>query len=346
VSAAVEPPHAFLEVRDLHIHFPTDDGLVRAVDGLSFSVERGRTLGIVGESGSGKSVTSLGILGLYNRQNSRMTGEIWVDGNEIVSAEPEDVRAMRGSTMAMIFQDPLSAMHPYYRVGVQIAEAYRVHHDVSKAEAKARAVELLDLVGIPEPATRVDAYPHQFSGGMRQRAMIAMALSCNPSLLIADEPTTALDVTVQAQILELMNTLQKEFNSAIIIITHDLGVVAEIADEVLVMYAGQCVEYGSVEELFYRPEHPYTWGLLGSVTRLDRAGVDRLQPIPGNPPSLINVPPGCPFHPRCAYGELNGGKERVIRPDLVESAPGHLVACHLPSEKRREIFDAEVATRI
>jgi peptide/nickel transport system ATP-binding protein len=298
----------------------------------------------VGESGSGKSVTSLGILGLYNRQNSRMTGEIWVDGKEIVSAEPEDVRAMRGATMAMIFQDPLSAMHPYYRVGVQIAEAYRVHHDVSKAQAKERAVELLDLVGIPEPKTRVDSYPHQFSGGMRQRAMIAMALSCNPSLLIADEPTTALDVTVQAQILELMNTLQKEFNSAIIIITHDLGVVAEIADDVLVMYAGQCVEYGNVEQLFYRPEHPYTWGLLGSVTRLDRAGVDRLQPIPGNPPSLINVPPGCPFHPRCAYGELNGGKEREVRPALAESDAGHLVACHLPIEKRREIFDAEVAT--
>ena len=298
----------------------------------------------MGESGSGKSVTSLGILGLYNRQNSRMTGEIWVDGKEIVSAEPEDVRAMRGATMAMIFQDPLSAMHPYYRVGVQIAEAYRVHHDVSKAQAKERAVELLDLVGIPEPKTRVDSYPHQFSGGMRQRAMIAMALSCNPSLLIADEPTTALDVTVQAQILELMNTLQKEFNSAIIIITHDLGVVAEIADDVLVMYAGQCVEYGNVEQLFYRPEHPYTWGLLGSVTRLDRAGVDRLQPIPGNPPSLINVPPGCPFHPRCAYGELNGGKEREVRPALAESDAGHLVACHLPIEKRREIFDAEVAT--
>jgi peptide/nickel transport system ATP-binding protein len=317
---------------------------VKAVDGLSFSVERGRTLGIVGESGSGKSVTSLGILGLYNRLNSRITGEIWVDGKEIVSAEPEDVRAMRGATMAMIFQDPLSAMHPYYKVGVQIAEAYRVHHDVSKAQAKARAVELLDLVGIPEPAARVDAYPHQFSGGMRQRAMIAMALSCNPSLLIADEPTTALDVTVQAQILELMNTLQKEFNSAIIIITHDLGVVAEVADEVLVMYAGQCIEYGNVEQLFYRPEHPYTWGLLGSVTRLDRAGVERLQPIPGNPPSLINVPPGCPFHPRCAYAELNGGKEREIRPSLIESDPGHLVACHLPIEKRREIFEAEVAT--
>ncbi|HTW20425.1 MAG TPA: ABC transporter ATP-binding protein [Mycobacteriales bacterium] len=317
---------------------------MKAVDGLSFTLERGKTLGIVGESGSGKSVTSLGILGLHNRRNARVSGEIWLDGKELVAADPEEVRGMRGSTMAMIFQDPLSAMHPYYRVGSQIAEAYRVHNHVSKTVARNRAIELLDLVGIPEPSRRVDSYPHQFSGGMRQRAMIAMALSCNPSLLIADEPTTALDVTVQAQILDLMRDLQKEFNSAIIIITHDLGVVAELANDVLVMYAGQAVEYGTVNDIFYRPEHPYTWGLLGSVTRLDRTGVDRLQPIPGNPPSLINVPPGCPFHPRCAYAELNGGKEREVRPKLAESMPGHLVACHLPAEKRREIFNSEVAS--
>jgi peptide/nickel transport system ATP-binding protein len=344
VQAVAGKPTSFVDVKDLHIHFPTDDGLVKAVDGLSFSLERGRTLGIVGESGSGKSVTSLGILGLHNRRNARMSGEIWVDGKELVAADPEDVRKMRGSTMAMIFQDPLSAMHPYYRVGTQIIEAYRVHHNVSKSVAKARAIELLDLVGIPEPSKRVDSYPHQFSGGMRQRAMIAMALSCNPSLLIADEPTTALDVTVQAQILDLMRDMQKEFNSAIIIITHDLGVVAELADDVLVMYAGQAVEYGSVADIFYQPEHPYTWGLLGSVTRLDRVRVERLQPIPGNPPSLINVPPGCPFHPRCPYADLNGGKEREVRPVLVESQPGHSVACHLPVEKRREIFTSEVAT--
>jgi peptide/nickel transport system ATP-binding protein len=320
--------------------------MVKAVDGLSFSLERGRTLGIVGESGSGKSVTSLGILGLHNRHNARMTGEIWVDGVEIIETDPEDVRAMRGSTMAMIFQDPLSAMHPYYRVGTQIAEAYRVHNKVSKSVARNRAIELLDLVGIPEPQRRVDAYPHQFSGGMRQRAMIAMALSCNPSLLIADEPTTALDVTVQAQILDLMRDLQKEFNSAIIIITHDLGVVAEVADDVLVMYAGQASEYGTVRDVFYEPEHPYTWGLLGSVTRLDRTGVDRLLPIPGNPPSLINVPPGCAFHPRCPYAELNGGKEREVRPVLVEHREGHLSACHLPIEKRREIFKSEVSAQL
>jgi peptide/nickel transport system ATP-binding protein len=344
VRTVLGKPNAFVDVKDLHIHFPTDDGLVKAVDGLSFTVERGKTLGIVGESGSGKSVTSLGILGLYNTRNARMNGEIWVDGKELVTADPEAVRHMRGATMSMIFQDPLSALHPYYKVGQQIAEAFRVHNNVSKSEARARAVELLDLVGIPEPSKRVDSYPHQFSGGMRQRAMIAMSLSCNPALLIADEPTTALDVTVQAQILDLMNDLQKEFNSAIIIITHDLGVVAEVADDVLVMYAGQAVEYGSVADTFYRPEHPYTWGLLGSMTRLDRLRLDRLQPIPGNPPSLINVPSGCPFHPRCAYGELNGGKEREVRPPLTESQPGHLVACHLPAERRREIFTSEVAT--
>jgi peptide/nickel transport system ATP-binding protein len=344
VQAKTGSASAFVDIRDLHIHFPTDDGLVKAVDGLSFTLERGRTLGIVGESGSGKSVTSLGILGLHNRRNARVSGEMWIDGKELVEADPEDVRKMRGSTMAMIFQDPLSAMHPYYKIGWQIAEAYRVHNDVSKKAAKARAIELLDLVGIPEPSQRVEAYPHQFSGGMRQRAMIAMALSCNPALLIADEPTTALDVTVQAQILELMKRLQKEFNSAIIIITHDLGVVAEVADDVLVMYAGQAVEYGSVADIFYQPEHPYTWGLLGSMTRLDRLRAERLQPIPGNPPSLINVPSGCAFHPRCPYADLNGGKEREVRPLLVETGPGHQVACHLPIERRRELFTSEVAT--
>jgi len=329
------PPTAFLDVRDLHIHFPTDDGLVKAVDGLSFTVERGKSLAIVGESGSGKSVTSLGILGLYNQRNSRMSGEVFLDGQELVNASRESVRKLRGQKMAMIFQDPLSSLHPYYSIGRQITEAYRVHNDVSKAEARNRAVELLRRVGIPNPDRRVDDYPHQFSGGMRQRAMIAMALSCNPELLIADEPTTALDVTVQAQILDLMNDLQEEFNSAIIIITHDLGVVAEVADDVVVMYAGRVMEYGSVEQVFYEPEHPYTWGLLGSMTRMDKIRTARLQPIAGNPPSLINVPPGCPFHPRCRYGELNGGKEREVVPPLSNAGPGHLVACHLPLEERQ-----------
>jgi len=337
-------PTAFLDVRDLRIHFATDDGLVRAVDGLSFSVERGKSLAIVGESGSGKSVTSLGILGLYNKRNARVSGEIYLDGQELVNASPDAVRALRGKKMSMIFQDPLSSLHPYYTIGWQIEEAYRVHNNVSRQEARTRAIELLKRVGIPQPDKRVDDYPHQFSGGMRQRAMIAMSLSCNPELLIADEPTTALDVTVQAQILDLMKDLQEEYNSAIILITHDLGVVAEVADDVVVMYAGRAMEYGTAGDIFYSPEHPYTWGLLASVTRLDRERSERLQPIPGNPPSLINVPPGCPFHRRCRYEALNGGVQRVERPDLEESSPGHYVACHLPVEERRRIFRDEVAT--
>ncbi len=220
------------------------------------------------------------------------------------------MRKLRGKTMAMIFQDPLSAMHPYYTVGAQIVEAYRLHHDVGKRAARKRAVELLDRVGIPQPTSRFDDYPHQFSGGMRQRAMIAMALSCNPDLLIADEPTTALDVTVQAQILDLILDLQKEFDSAVIIITHDLGVVAELADDILVMYGGRAVEYGTARDVFAQPQHPYTWGLLGSMPRIDRERSDRLLPIPGSPPSLINVPSGCAFHPRCAYEERTDGLAR------------------------------------
>src|SRR6266511_1999289 len=270
--------HSFLDVWDLKIHFPTDDGLVKAVDGLSFTLDRGRTLGIVGESGSGKSVTSLGILGLHNKRNAQVSGEIWLDGTELVDSSPETVRKMRGRRMAMIFQDPLSAMHPYYTVGAQIIEAYRVHNDVSKQVARKHAIEMLDRVGIPQPDRRVDDYPHQFSGGMRQRAMIAMALSCDPELLIADEPTTALDVTVQAQILDLIRDLQNEFNSAVILITHDLGVVAELADDILVMYAGRAAEYGTAEDIFAQPQHPYTWGLLGSMPRIDRERIDHRTP--------------------------------------------------------------------
>ncbi|MBW8483389.1 ABC transporter ATP-binding protein [Actinomadura parmotrematis] len=339
-------PSAFLEVRDLKIHFPTDDGVVKSVDGLSFQLERGRTLGIVGESGSGKSVTSLGILGLHNRQNARVSGEIWLDGQELVGSTPEQVRRLRGRQMAMIFQDPLSSMHPFYTVGKQIIEAYRVHNDVSKAVARKHAIDMLGRVGIPKPDQRVDDYPHQFSGGMRQRAMIAMALSCDPELLIADEPTTALDVTVQAQILDLIRDLQEEFNSAVIMITHDLGVVAELSDDILVMYAGRCVEYAAVEDAFHRPLHPYTWGLLGSMPRLDRERSERLMPIKGSPPSLINVPDGCPFHPRCPYGELTGGKADTERPELRELEPGHKAACHLPLEQRREIWNAEIAPKL
>jgi peptide/nickel transport system ATP-binding protein len=328
---------AMLEVRDLRIHFPTDDGIVKAVDGLSFSLERGKTLGIVGESGSGKSVTSLGILGLHQYTNATISGSIWLDGEELIRATPERVRTLRGSKMAMIFQDPLSALHPYYTVGKQISEAYLIHNKVGRKAARQHAIEMLDRVGIPQPATRVDDYPHQFSGGMRQRAMIAMALSCNPELLIADEPTTALDVTVQAQILDLISDLQQEFGSAVIIITHDLGVVAELSDEIMVMYSGRMAEYGTAEDIFSRAGHPYTWGLLASMPRIDEARSERLKPIKGTPPSLINVPSGCPFHPRCDYADLTGGRSSTEIPMLREADPGHLVACHLSSVQRDKL---------
>jgi peptide/nickel transport system ATP-binding protein len=345
-ESASAPPSAFLEVRDLKVHFPTDDGLVRSVDGLSFAVDRGKTLGIVGESGSGKSVTSQALLGLLARTNARLSGEVWLGGKELISSPPETVRHLRGREMAMIFQDPLSSMHPYYTVGNQIVEAYRIHNDVSKKEARTRAIDLLRRVGIPEPARRVDDYPHQFSGGMRQRAMIAMALACDPSLLIADEPTTALDVTVQAQILDLIRDLQSEFGSAVIIITHDLGVVAELADDILVMYAGKCVEYGSSETVFRAPEHPYTWGLLSSMPRMDRERQERLVPIKGTPPSLINVPRGCAFHPRCPYEPRTEGLGRTVVPELEDTGQGHLVRCHLSPAERRRIFTEEVAPRL
>ena len=247
------------------------------------------------------------------------------------------VRELRGSKMAMIFQDPLSSLHPYFTVGGQIAEAYRVHNQVSKSAARKHAIDMLNRVGIPQPATRVDDYPHQFSGGMRQRAMIAMALSCDPELLIADEPTTALDVTVQAQILDLIWDLQQEYHSAVIIITHDLGVVAELSDDILVMYAGRMAEYGKAEDTFDRPGHPYTWGLLASMPRLDEARLERLLPIPGTPPSLIRVPSGCPFHPRCRYADLTDGRSQTEVPELRPVDPGHLVACHLTADQRRTL---------
>jgi peptide/nickel transport system ATP-binding protein len=327
---------SLLEVDDLRIHFRTDDGLVKSVDGVSFVLERGRTLGIVGESGSGKSVTSLGIMGLHQGTKAQITGHIRLDGEDLVKATPGRVRQLRGNKMAMIFQDPLSSLHPYYTVGDQIIEAYRIHNKVSKRAARQHAIDLLGRVGIPQPQVRVDDYPHQFSGGMRQRAMIAMALSCDPELLIADEPTTALDVTVQAQILDLISDLQSEFGSAVIIITHDLGVVAELSDDILVMYAGRVAEYGSAADIFGRPDHPYTWGLLSSMPRLDRERTSRLVPIPGTPPSLIGVPPGCPFHPRCRYTELVGGRrcQTEVPPLREVVTPGHAAACHLTAEER------------
>jgi len=335
-STSVLPPTsgAMLEVRELRISFPTDDGVVKAVDGLTFSLQRGRTLGIVGESGSGKSVTSLGIMGLHQHSRAEISGQVWLDGEELISASPDRVRLLRGSKMAMIFQDPLSALHPYFTVGSQISEAFLIHNKVGRKAARKHAIDMLGRVGIPQPATRVDDYPHQFSGGMRQRAMIAMALCCNPELLIADEPTTALDVTVQAQILDLISDLQREFGSAVIIITHDLGVVAELSDEILVMYSGRIAEYGSAEDIFSRAAHPYAWGLLNSMPRIDEARLERLVPIMGTPPSLINVPPGCPFHPRCDYATLTDGRSLTEVPELREIEPGHLVACHLTGSQR------------
>ncbi|WP_432106327.1 ABC transporter ATP-binding protein [Streptomyces sp. AA1529] len=346
------PPSSFLEVRDLRVHFPTQDGVVKSVDGLTFSLEKGKTLGIVGESGSGKSVTSLGIMGLhtvgqYGRQRPQLSGEIWLDGQELLTADAETVRKLRGREISMIFQDPLSALHPFFTVGHQIVEAYRVHHDVDKKTARRRAIELLDRVGIPEPGKRVDSYPHEFSGGMRQRAMIAMSLVNNPELLIADEPTTALDVTVQAQILDLIRDLQQEFGSAVIIITHDLGVVAELSDDILVMYGGRCVEYGTAEQVFYEPQHPYTWGLLGSMPRIDRDRADRLIPVKGSPPSLINVPSGCAFNPRCPYADVPGDDvTRTVRPELREVKDGHLAACHMAQEDRERIWNEEIAPKL
>ncbi|MFJ3979592.1 ABC transporter ATP-binding protein [Streptomyces sp. NPDC090021] len=349
---AGRPSEAFLDVRDLKVHFPTDDGVVKSVDGLSFQLEKGQTLGIVGESGSGKSVTSLAVMGLHragnaDRSSVEMSGEIWLGGRELLTADPEEVRRLRGRDMAMIFQDPLSALHPYYTIGSQIVEAYRVHNDVDKKTARKRAVEMLDRVGIPEPGKRVDDYPHQFSGGMRQRAMIAMSLVNNPDLLIADEPTTALDVTVQAQILDLIRDLQKEFGSAVIMITHDLGVVAEMADEILVMYGGRCVERGTAEKVFYEPRHPYTWGLLGSMPRIDREQSERLIPVKGSPPSLINIPDGCAFNPRCPYADVpKGNVTRTVRPELTRDDSRHWSACHMPQEERTRIWTEEIAPKL
>ncbi|WP_116213703.1 ABC transporter ATP-binding protein [Streptomyces olivoreticuli] len=334
---------AFLSVRDLFVRFDTEDGVVKAVDGLGFELERGRTLGIVGESGSGKSVTNLAVLGLHDPRHTEIRGEILLDGQELTGAPESVLEKLRGNKMAMIFQDSLTALSPYYTVGRQIAEPYRKHTGATRREARQRAVEMLDKVGIPNAALRVDDYPHQFSGGMRQRAMIAMALVCDPELLIADEPTTALDVTVQAQILDLLKELQQQTGSAIILITHDLGVVAHTVDELLVMYAGRAVERGTVREVLSEPRHPYTWGLLGSMPLLDSDVEEPLVPIPGTPPSLLNPPPGCPFHPRCAHvAEVGGDRCRTERPEL---PPGRGAACHLPAARQRTAFPQQTKPR-
>ncbi|MET9642586.1 ABC transporter ATP-binding protein [Streptomyces syringium] len=334
----------FLSVRDLYVRFATEDGTVRAVDGLSFELERGRTLGIVGESGSGKSVTNLAVLGLHDPRTTEIEGEILLDGQELTGAPESTLEKLRGHKAAMIFQDSLTALSPYYTVGRQIAEPFRKHTGATRREARLRAIEMLGRVGIPNPALRVDDYPHQFSGGMRQRAMIAMALVCDPELLIADEPTTALDVTVQAQILDLLKDLQQQTGSAIILITHDLGVVAHTVDELLVMYAGRAVERGTVREVLGAPRHPYTWGLLGSMPRLTSDVEEPLNPIPGAPPSLLAPPPGCPFHPRCGQVAAVGGDRcRTERPEL---PAGRGAACHLTPERQRTTFAEQIKPRL
>ncbi len=317
-----------LEVDDLHVSFSTPDGVVRAVRGVSFSVERGRTLGIVGESGSGKSVATQTIVGLT--RGARVSGRATLDGENLLGADADTLRRIRGAEIGMIFQDPLSSLHPYYKVGWQIVEMIRAHErGTSKAAARQRAIDLLDAVGIPSPRTRIDDYPHEFSGGMRQRVMIAMAMALKPAVLVADEPTTALDVTVQAQVLDVMRDVQREFGTAIILITHDLGVVADMADEVVVMYGGQVMERAERRELFYRRHHPYTEGLLKSLPTSGYRG--KLTPIAGTPPSMISPPPGCPFEPRCIYAF-----DRCSTKPPAQTIPGagiHTSACWLPADR-------------
>jgi peptide/nickel transport system ATP-binding protein len=331
VSAGAD--RVLLEVRGLTVRFPTPDGVVQAATDISFTLSRGETLGIVGESGSGKSVTNLAIMGLLNRQRAAVAGSVLFQGRDLLAVSSDSLRDVRGKDIAMVFQDPFACLHPMYRVGDQIAEAVLAHADVPKSEARRRAADLLARVGIPNARERARDYPHPFSGGMRQRAMIAMALVNNPSILIADEPTTALDVTVQAQILDLIEHVKAEFDIGVILVTHDLGVVAETADTVMVMYAGRVMEYGPASEIFTRPQHPYAWGLLDSMPTVERR-LAALVPIDGAPPSLIRPPSGCPFHPRCPHRFEPCDKEV---PPLVAPPEGHLDACHLPWEEKLEL---------
>ncbi|MEO8476975.1 MAG: ABC transporter ATP-binding protein [Actinomycetota bacterium] len=331
-----------LEVKDLKVHFHTDDGVVKAVDGVSYSVQPGETLGIVGESGSGKSVSSLTVMGLIDSSQAKISGEVFFQGQDLLKLPSDEMRTIRGAKISMIFQDPMTSLHPFYRVGDQISEAILQHQNVSRKEASQLAVEMLSKVNIPRPEERAKQFPHEFSGGMRQRAMIAMALALNPDLLIADEPTTALDVTVQAQILDLIDRLKDEFNAAVIIITHDLGVVAEHCDNIQVMYAGKAVEFGNTDDIYYQPHHPYTWGLLGSIPSMHGSGKERLNPIRGLPPSLINVPPGCSFHPRCPY-VMDVCRTDV--PPLLPSDGHHASACHLSLADKERIAQQEVLAK-
>jgi peptide/nickel transport system ATP-binding protein len=328
-----------LEVRDLKVSFRTEDGLVQAVDGVSLSLSEGETLGIVGESGSGKSVTMMSVMRLISDPNACFEGQVLYRGHDLMTLSPDQMRGVRGTGIAMIFQDPMTSLNPVYRVGWQIAEQIRAHENVSKQTARARTIELLAAVGIPQPNHRVDNYPHEFSGGMRQRVMIAMAVSCHPDILIADEPTTALDVTIQAQILSLLRKLRNDFGTAVVLITHDMGVVAGMADRIAVMYAGRIVEQGSRREVFYDAQHPYTWGLLGSIARLDRPKPRRLATIPGQPPSLLRLPPGCAFGDRCAR-RFDLCDER---PPLVARVDGdHLDACHLEPKQKKELRETTI----
>jgi peptide/nickel transport system ATP-binding protein len=330
-----------LEVKDLTTRFRTDDGIVQAVSGVSFSVDKGRTLGVVGESGSGKSVTFLTVMGLLDPRQSEVTGSVQLHGQEMLGASQSQLRDIRGVKIGMIFQDPMTSLNPVKTIGWQLEEAVLIHQDISKKQARTRAIEVLKEVEIPHAEQRVDAYPHQFSGGMRQRVMIAMALINNPEILIADEPTTALDVTTQAQILRLMERLQDDLGMAIVMITHDLGVVAELADDVIVMYGGRVVEQAEVNDLFAKPEMPYTWGLLGSLPRLNSSG-GRLEQIPGQPPSLLHPPSGCSFNPRC---EFVMDICRTQLPGLDASPVGvdHRFRCHLDDEARARIWDQKRA---
>jgi oligopeptide transport system ATP-binding protein len=332
-----------LEVDDLHMHFFTRDGVVKAVDGVTFALEPGETLGVVGESGSGKSVTALSIMRLIQEPPGKIVkGDIRFRGQSILTMSEKEQRKLRGNRLAMIFQDPMTSLNPVQRIGKQIAEPLRLHKDMSKKDAWAAAVELLDRVGIPQAAERARSYPHEFSGGMRQRAMIAIALACGPDVIIADEPTTALDVTIQAQILELIQEVQSRSESAVIMITHDLGVVADMADRVLVMYAGRPVEYGTADDVFYHPLHPYTWGLLESLPRHDVDEKGMLQPIHGSPPSLIHLPSGCAFRPRCSHAtELCASTE----PPLMEVRPGHMSSCHYSDDNSWINSSCSVVTR-
>jgi oligopeptide/dipeptide ABC transporter ATP-binding protein len=333
-----------LQVKGLKVRFGTEDGLVRAVDGVDFQLERGKVLGIVGESGSGKSVTAMTLLGLTRDSNAAFEGEVVYKGQNILTMPESRLRDIRGNEIAMIFQDPMTSLNPVYRIGYQIVEAIVTHEPISKKVAKRRAIDLLKQVGIPSAEERIDAYPHELSGGMRQRAMIALALSCNPDVVIADEPTTALDVTIQAQILALLDNLRTEFDSAVILITHDLGVVASIAHDILVMYAGRVVECGPKRELFYDPQMPYTWGLLGSIPRLDRPKQEQLHSITGSPPSLINVPRGCKFRPRCPHAFDRCYEEPELENRVPE--PDHLDRCWLSLDDKRRLRDETISPAV